>query len=681
MSDEVRSNSSPSPPDAGGPRLDPVDGPKSLEIEFPTPDLELSDSGPLMGQAGAGIEGVAGDGVVSGVTLLPSRDVASQRPTAQSELAPRNASERPPPPSQRIASAHRLEPLATPVPPSPNAVPNPVPIAPITTTLPAPAPVLHVPLAVGVVPPAPPVPLVPAAEPLDEPDDWGTSPSPSPAVVPAAVDRAPVVPGPAARPPYEQAAYERAPYERAPYEPAPYEPAPREQAPQAAHAHAAHSRAAVAHGPAAGVTEPAPPPRMLSEPVPLTKTTASAPPAKNTLRPGLVEPKRIIEVLGSNVPVLDTALEEEAIEDLDDSEAHELAELPISDAPISLPDAELDLQVVVEDDGPIQARSAEAAAELDADAVALATDPAPPSPELEGATNGSADAAESETPEAAAKRIKAPPKPRRRPPPPSSRSAEMRKVDPSPPGARKWWEEMFSEEFLRAIPILSPKQLEREVTFIDEALGVDRGARILDLACGAGQHAVELAARGYDLVGFDLSQSQLDWAGGLAQERNQRLQFTYGDMRDLSYLEAFDAVYSWNTSFGFFEEEKNVDVAQRVFRALRPGGRFLLDVINRDFVVAQQPGQTWFEGDGCVCIDDVSIDFITSRMKVKRTLMLTNGKNRECNYSVRIYGLHELGKMLHDVGFKVLNVSGRPEMPGVFFGSTSPRIIILAVKP
>jgi SAM-dependent methyltransferase len=257
----------------------------------------------------------------------------------------------------------------------------------------------------------------------------------------------------------------------------------------------------------------------------------------------------------------------------------------------------------------------------------------------------------------------------------------MRKIEPSPPGARKWWEEMFSEEFLRAIPILSPKQLEREVNFIDEALSVDRGARILDLACGAGQHAVELATRGYDLVGFDLSQSQLDWAGGLAQERNQRLQFTYGDMRELSYNESFDAVYSWNTSFGFFEEEKNVDVAQRVFRALRPGGRFLLDVINRDFVVAQQPGQTWFEGDGCVCIDDVSIDFITSRMKVKRTLMLTNGKNRECNYSVRIYGLHELGKMLHDVGFKVLNVSGRPEMPGVFFGATSPRIIILAAKP
>jgi SAM-dependent methyltransferase len=428
-------------------------------------------------------------------------------------------------------------------------------------------------------------------------------------------------------------------------------------------------------GPSGFATETATQPRRLSEPVPLVKPAGGV---KTSLRPGLVEPKRIIEVLGSNVPVLDSALEEDAIEDLDESEAHEVSEtLPPQALPVAV-DTELEVNVVVEDFPPsVEVPVEDARPKPDADDDALGAVAGAGGAGFDGAPGSALDVAESSS-----RRVKAPPNKRRRPPPPSSRSQEMRKVEPpAPPGARKWWEEMFSEEFLRAIPILSPRQLEREIDFIDEALAVARGGRILDLACGAGQHAVELATRGYDLVGFDLSQSQLDWAGGLAQERNQRLQFTYGDMRELSYNEAFDAVYSWNTSFGFFEEDKNADVAQRVFRALRPGGRFLLDVVNRDFVVAQQPGQTWFEGDGCVCIDDVSIDFITSRMKVKRTLMLTNGKNRECNYSLRIYGLHELGKILHDVGFKILNVSGRPEMPGVFFGSSSPRIIILAAKP
>lgn len=468
-------------------------------------------------------------------------------------------------------------------------------------------------------------------------------------------------------------------------------------------------------------SEPAPGGRRSwSEPVPLVTHKASkAPPGTgpgrtSTMPPGLVEPKRIIEVLGSNVPVLDSAWEEEAIEDLDASEAHELLETPVPESVRAESEPELELPLVIDDGSEESAPAPEERSSpratggqplrADKPEPEPRTPPFPsavghpppssthvepaPSPPQRPPANGVAPSAvvslvpepPSEDGRAGEARPKVPPNRKRRPPPPSTRLSERAKPEP-PAAGRKWWEELFSEEFLRAIPILTPRQLEREVSFIDEGLGVAPGGRILDLACGAGQHAVELAARGYDVVGFDLSQSQLDWAGGLALERGQRLQFTCADMRELSYVEDFDAVFCWNTSFGFFEEEKNVDIAQRVFKALRPGGRFLLDVVNRDYVVAQQPGQTWFEGDGCVCIDDVSIDFITSRMKVKRTLMLTTGKNRECNYSLRIYALHELGKMLHDVGFKVLNVSGRPEMPGVFFGSTSPRIIILAAKP
>jgi SAM-dependent methyltransferase len=644
MSDEVRSNPNPVPPATGGLPIDPVDGPKSLELDFPAPDVDLVDSGPILGPVGVEPETAGG-----GVTVLPNKDISSLKPQAASDLAPPrpSPSERPPP-SQRVATQQRLEAMATPVPPSPGGVKT-LPAPSGGATLPAPAPVLGDP---GVAA----APAVPAAQSSPTATSPIASP-PSPAALPALESPVPPPSG------LESAA------SRARSSPlaspggtslgglSPPRPAPLPE----------RREASSSFDSFASLTEPAPPPRMLSEPAPLAKPTGPASPSRTTQRPGLVEPKRIIEVLGSNVPVLDSALEEEAIEDLDESEAHELAETPL---PASM-EADLELDLVVEDFPPssVAASSSAAAEERDDSLVSAA-----PGISLEASIEASLD-------DSLDRRVKAPPNKRRRPPPPSSRSQEMRRVEPPPAGARKWWEEMFSEEFLRAIPILSPRQLEREVNFIDEALAVSRGGRILDLACGAGQHAVELATRGYDLVGFDLSQSQLDWAGGLAQERNQRLQFTYGDMRELGYHEAFDAVYSWNTSFGFFEEDKNLDVALRVFRALRPGGRFLLDVINRDFVVDQQPGQTWFEGDGCVCIDDVSIDFITSRMKVKRTLMLTNGKNRECNYSLRIYGLHELGKILHDVGFKILNVSGRPEMPGVFFGAASPRIIILAVKP
>jgi SAM-dependent methyltransferase len=246
---------------------------------------------------------------------------------------------------------------------------------------------------------------------------------------------------------------------------------------------------------------------------------------------------------------------------------------------------------------------------------------------------------------------------------------------------RLWWEDLFNEDFSRALVRLSEHQIEQEVTFIEDSLGVAPGAVVLDLGCGSGEHAVELASRGYGVVGYDLSLHQLALAQETAQERGQKLNFLQGDMREMAFEEVFDGIYCWNTTFGYFEEEKNVNVVERMFQALKPGGTLLIDVINRDFAAGDQPSSVWFEGDSCVCMDDMNIDFLTSRMRVKRSLILDDGRTRECTYSIRLYSLHELGKILHSAGFRVTEASGHPTTPGVFLGQSSPRIIILAQKP
>ena len=217
-----------------------------------------------------------------------------------------------------------------------------------------------------------------------------------------------------------------------------------------------------------------------------------------------------------------------------------------------------------------------------------------------------------------------------------------------------------------------------DVSFLERELP-PRG-RLLDLGCGTGLHAIELSRRRYQVVGYDLSLAMLARAGEEAQERAQKLNFVHGDMREMTFDETFDGVYSWSTSFGYFEEDKNAAIISRVHRALRSGGQFLLDVVNRDFVANQSPSLVWFEGDGCICMDEMQVDWITSRMRVKRTMMLDDGRTKEIEYSIRIYALHELGKLLHDHGFRVAEVSGRIATPGVFFGPTSPRTIILAEK-
>jgi SAM-dependent methyltransferase len=259
-------------------------------------------------------------------------------------------------------------------------------------------------------------------------------------------------------------------------------------------------------------------------------------------------------------------------------------------------------------------------------------------------------------------------------PPPMSEAAAGRRK------ARPWWEELFNDDFIRTMAKVTDAQIAKEVDFVEESLAVAKGAMLLDLACGTGRHAIELTRRGYKVVGFDLSLPMLAKAAEEAQERGQKLNFVQGDMREMTFEDTFDGIYCWNTSFGFFEEEKNAQVVQRVHKALKKGGQFMLEVGNRDFIIRQAPSLAWFEGDGCICMDEMSIDWITSRMKVKRTMMMDDGRTKEIDYSVRIYSLHELGKVLHESGFRVAEVSGRTGTPGVYFGNESPRTMILAEK-
>lgn len=282
---------------------------------------------------------------------------------------------------------------------------------------------------------------------------------------------------------------------------------------------------------------------------------------------------------------------------------------------------------------------------------------------------------------------KAPPAAKGAPPPPPAAQAQAQAAqkpstvpEPSRRRQRPWFEDLFDDDFIRTMDRAEQRVIQREVDFIEQCLGLEKGASILDLACGTGRHAVELSSRGYAVVGYDLSLNMLALAADEAQSLNQKMNFLQGDMREMNYDQVFDGIYSWSTSFGYFDDETNFDVLQRMQKSLRTGGILVLDIINRDYVAPRQPSMVWFEGDGCVCMDEMQVDFFSSRLKVKRTAMFDDGRSREIDYSMRLYNLHEIGKMMHDADFKVLEVTGHPAHPGVFFGSESPRLIIVAER-
>jgi SAM-dependent methyltransferase len=146
-------------------------------------------------------------------------------------------------------------------------------------------------------------------------------------------------------------------------------------------------------------------------------------------------------------------------------------------------------------------------------------------------------------------------------------------------------------------------------------------------------------------------------------------------MREMTYSGQFDAAYCMLSSFGYFDEETNLRVATAICKSLKPGGRFLLDIINRDYIVRDLPSRVWWEGDGCVVLEEVDFNYHTSRVLIRRSVVFGNGRQVEQDLSVRAYSLHELGKLLRQAGVRVLDVSGGLGTKSRFFGAASRNII------
>lgn len=246
------------------------------------------------------------------------------------------------------------------------------------------------------------------------------------------------------------------------------------------------------------------------------------------------------------------------------------------------------------------------------------------------------------------------------------------------PTERSWFAEVFRAEYLKAHPVRGDATTRAEVDFIEARLSTTQGARLLDVACGYGRHSLELARRGHEMVGLDLSLDMLKRALATAQEEGLAVKFVHGDMRDLNFDQVFDGVLSFDTSFGFFSDAENIAVLRSLHRALKRGGRLVIDVLNRDHAIQSIPNRNWWEGDGCLVQEDIEYDHVQSRLRIKRFLVYADGTQRDYDISLRLFGPHELARALELVGFEIVDISGSVHSAGAFFGAFSPRVVITA---
>ncbi len=245
----------------------------------------------------------------------------------------------------------------------------------------------------------------------------------------------------------------------------------------------------------------------------------------------------------------------------------------------------------------------------------------------------------------------------------------------------QWYCEFFDDLYLRVYqPLEAPEQVRREVDFIISALNLPKGTKILDLCCGQGRHSLELARRGYDVVGVDLSEALLYVARKRAEQEGLKVTFLHCDMREIDFNGEFDAVINMFTSFGYLESEaEDEKVLEKVSMALKRGGKFLLDIINRDRLIREFQAREWHAADeGWLVLEERKFDSLSGRMETRWVCVARDGVRYERLSSVRLYTASELRVMIERVGLEVINLFG--DYDASPYSWNSHRLIVLAKK-
>jgi SAM-dependent methyltransferase len=243
--------------------------------------------------------------------------------------------------------------------------------------------------------------------------------------------------------------------------------------------------------------------------------------------------------------------------------------------------------------------------------------------------------------------------------------------------SKEWYREWFSNKYyLELYKHRDDKEAIDLINLVQRNINLKKCDKVLDVCCGSGRHSIELAKRGLDVTGFDLSGFLIGEANKnkkALQEKDLKLKFLIDDMRSFNFKKSFDLALNIFSSFGYFENDsENFRIFKNVHSSLKKNGYFVFDFLNETYLRNNLVKKDVISMNGKKVVQERRIEnnFVFKDIKIGDKIF---------SEKIKLYSQKTIKKELESVGFNINKVFG-DYYGNSFMKNKSKRFILIAQK-
>ncbi|MBD0408394.1 class I SAM-dependent methyltransferase [Bacillus sp. 1021] len=205
--------------------------------------------------------------------------------------------------------------------------------------------------------------------------------------------------------------------------------------------------------------------------------------------------------------------------------------------------------------------------------------------------------------------------------------------------------------------------VDETVNFITKIAPVECNNKIIDLGCGPGLYSQKLALKGYNVTGVDYNKKSIEYAISEADKLNLQIDYKIEDITDLEIESEFDAALLIYQIYGVFSPANRRKILNNIYRALKPGGLVLLDVLSEKSYEKFEQNLMWFLSKKDSLISDkehltlyAAIKYPDNVTLAKNVLVFDDGKLVNYNYWNQHFSIEDLEIEVNEAGFNLEKV-------------------------